>query len=372
METTLRVQAGLFTTLILACTACSSEGPDVRPEEYPVIAPIVSDAEHTKECIAEIHSVQYVEVRSRLQGHVERIHVDEGQLVEQGQLLFTISGQEHRIALRKAAAALEVAKAELKAAEVELKQLSGLVEKEISSRAELEILQARVDALRARRDEAAAQEQQEALYLSFAEIRAPYRGRINRIPHKVGSLVHEEDILTTISDNSEVFAYFHLAEVDYLEFRRDGGASPRTVQLMLPDGRIYEHVGTVETAESEFDAATGNIAFRARFPNPEGLLKQGANGKVVVVDRLEDALLVPQRSTYELQDKQYVLVVGADSIVQQREINTSMRMDDLYVVQHGLRPDERIVFEGVQRLKHGDRVSPKLIPVQNLLAQLRN
>lgn len=360
----------IFSALLFS--ACSDGTRTPPPEEFDVVSPIVRDAEHEKECIAEIQSLQYVEVHSRLRGHVERIHVDEGQLVEQGQLLFTISGQEHRIALRKATAALEVAKAELKAAQVELEQLTGLVEKNISSRAELEMLRARVDALKARVDEAAAEEQQEALYVSYTEIRAPYRGRINRIPHKVGSLIHEEDVLTTISDNSEVFAYFHLTEVDYLRYRREGQRAVGRVRLILPDGQLYGHPGSVETGESEFDAGTGNIAFRARFPNPEGLLKHGANGKVILQEQLEDALLVPQRSTFELQDKLYVLVVGADSTVQQRAIVPKLRLPDLYVVEAGLKADERIVFEGVQRLRSGDRITPRPMSGQQLLAQLKN
>jgi membrane fusion protein (multidrug efflux system) len=352
--------------------ACTESTQTSATEEFDVVSPLIRDTDHEKECVAEIQSLQHVEVHSRLRGHVERIHVDEGQLVEQGQLLFTISGQEHRIALKKATAALEVAKAELKAAQVELDQLTGLVAKNISSEAELAMHQARVDALRARVDAAAAEEQQEALYVSYTEIRAPYRGRINRIPHKVGSLIHEEDVLTTISDNSEVFAYFHLTEVDYLRYRREGQRAVGNVKLILPDGQQYGHSGSVETGESEFDPGTGNIAFRARFPNPDGLLKHGANGKVILQERLEDALLVPQRSTFELQDKLYVLVVGSDSTVQQRAIVPKMRLPDMYVVEAGLRPDERIVFEGVQRLRQGDRITPRPMSGQQLLAQLKN
>lgn len=346
----------VFLSLVTTC----SSGPEAVPTEtYPVITPLVQDTALLKNYVAEIHSVQFVEVRSHIGGYMEKIHVDEGQLVHEGQPLFNVSSAERALELQRANAAWKVVQAELTAAEVELRNTGSLVDQHISSQAELDLTRARVDALRARLEEAASTRDQAALNLSYAHIKAPYRGKINRIPFKTGSIVQEADVLTTITDNSEMFAYFHLSELDYMQLRssfRD--TTLRRVTLLLPNGVPYQHQGRIEVAESEFDRATGNIAIRARFPNAEGVLKHGANANIELRRPLEEAVMVPQRSTFEVQDKLYVMVVRPDSIVEQRNITTAFRLPDLYVVQSGLKPDESIVFEGVQRLRHEDRIVP--------------
>ena len=261
----------------------------------------------------------------------------------------------------------------MKAAEVELENVWGLVSKDISSQAEFDMLKAKVDALSARVEEATSHRDQAALNLGFSRIKAPYRGRINRVPYKVGSMVKPEDVLTTITDNNEMFAYFHLSELEFFNLRPElRDSSLRRVTLMLPNGEAYTHPGYIEIAESEFDQGTGNIALRARFPNPERTLRHGSNAKVLLRRTVPSALLVPQRSTFEVQDKLYVLVVKADSTVEQRNISIAFRLPDLYVVANGLAPEEHIVFEGVQRLRQGDRIVPQPIATEAALAKLSN
>lgn len=354
-------------------SACSSGPAPAAPETYPVTAPLVGDTALLKEYVAEIHSVQFVEVRSHIGGYMEKIHVDEGQLVNEGQPLFNVSSAERALELQRATAAQKVVQAELMAAEVELRNTASLVEQKISAQAELDLTHARVDALRARVEEAASAKDHAALNLSYSHIKAPYRGKINRIPFKTGSLVQEDDVLTTITDNSEMFAYFHLSELDYMQLRssfRD--TTLRRVTLLLPNGAAYQHQGRIEVAESEFDRATGNIAIRARFTNPEGILKHGANANIVLRRPLEDAVMVPQRSTFEIQDKLYVMVVRPDSTVEQRNIVPAFRLPDLYVVESGLKPEERIVFEGTQRLRQGDRIVPQGIQQREVLDRIGN
>lgn len=354
-------------------TACGSAPLATEAETFEIITPMVQDAIRERDFVAEVQSIRYVEVRSRIGGYVERIYVDEGQRVDEGQLLFDVSSKESEIELQKAVAALKVAEAELKAAEVELENVWGLVSKNISSQAEFEMLKARVDALKASVDEATSHRDQAALNLGFSRIKAPYSGRINRIPYKVGSMVKPEDVLTTITDNNEMFAYFHLSELEFFNLQPElRDSSMRRVTLLLPNGEAYTHPGYIEIAESEFDQGTGNIALRARFPNPERTLRHGSNAKVLLRRTVPNALLVPQRSTFEVQDKLYVLVVKADSTVEQRNISTSFRLPDLYVVANGLAPEERIVFEGVQRLRQGDRIVPQPLDTEAALAKLSN
>ncbi|AMK77053.1 MULTISPECIES: efflux RND transporter periplasmic adaptor subunit [Methylomonas] len=357
----------LLLLLCLVAVACNSEKQPTKVDSHEVINPIVKDTSYDNEYVAEIQSVKYVEVRSRIKGHIEKIHIDEGQAVKEGQLLFTLSFMEFEKELQKANAAHKSAQANLKAAEVELSNVKRLLEKNIVAGGELEVAKAKVEALRANMDEAAANKEQVALNLAFAQIKAPFSGFVNRIPNKVGSLIADGDMLTSISDNREVFAYFNLSEIDYLNYVSANDKHADSVSLKLANHTLYPHAGKIEMIESEFDHATGNIAFRARFPNPDALLKHGSNGKVVVNKQLKNALLVPQKSTFEIQDKLYVYVVNQDGVLQQRNIIPKMRFPDFYVVESGLSKEERIVYEGVETLKDGDKVQPKPVDLAQVM-----
>lgn len=357
----------LLSSLIII--GCSTDKPaEKQPEHYQVIKPMVKDTPYTSEYVAEIQSVRYVEVRSKIKGFIEKNYVDEGQTVKKGQLLFTLSFSEYEKELQKANADYKGALADLKASEVEFSNVKLLVDKNIVSKPELAVLEAKVGALKAKVEEALAHKEQVALHLSYAQIRAPYDGVINRIPHKMGSLVEEGDMLTSISDNSEIFAYFNLSEVDYLNYISSGEKEIKTVDLKLANNELYPHQGKIEMIESEFDRETGNIAFRARFPNPEGILKHGANGKIIINKELKNALIIPQKSTFEIQDKLYVFVVNKDNILKQRNIIPKMRFTDLYAVESGLTKDDNIVFEGVENAKDGDKIEPEHVDLAKAMA----
>ncbi|MDD2738233.1 MAG: efflux RND transporter periplasmic adaptor subunit [Methylomonas lenta] len=349
----------LFLALCLIMASCTPEkDSNKKPDSYEVISPLVKDTSYTSNYVAEIQSVRYVEVRSKIKGFIEKNYVDEGQSVKKGQLLFTLSFLEFEKELQKANADYKGALADLKAAEVEFLNVNRLVKKNIIAQPELDVLEAKVNALKAKVEEAVATKEQVALHLSFAQIKAPYDGVINRIPHKMGSLIEEGDMLTSISDNSEIFAYFNLSEIDYLNYISSGEKEIKTVNLRLANNEIYPHPGKIEMIESEFDRETGNIAFRARFPNPDAILKHGANGKIIVNKELKNALVIPQKSTFEIQDKLYVFVVNKDNILKQRNILPKMRFTDFYAVESGLSKDEKIVYEGVEDAKDGIKIEP--------------
>lgn len=358
MPTRMKHSRLLIVLLSLIAASCNAKKEAGTVETREVIHPIVQDATDTREYVAEIQSVKHVEVRSKIRGYLEKIHVDEGQPVKEGQILFTLNSLELEKELQKATAAHNSAIADLKAAEVELRNVKRLVDKNIVSETELAVTKAKVDALKADREEEAANRDQAALNLSFSQIRAPYNGLINRIPNKAGSLIAEGDRLTSISDNREVFAYFNLSEIEYLNYVAAGEKQTRTVSLKLANHMLYGHQGRIEMIESEFDGATGNIAFRARFPNPDGILKHGSNAKIVASKPLYNALLIPQKSTFEIQDKLYVYVVDPSGVLKQRNIIPKMRIPDFYIVESGLAQAERIVFEGVENLKDGDKIQP--------------
>jgi membrane fusion protein (multidrug efflux system) len=358
-----------FKTVIVLCgylllTACSTENNPAKTEKtiesHKISTPLIKDAHYSHEYVTDIHSVKYVEVRSRVKGYLEHSYVDEGQNVKKGQLLFALNSAEFEKELQKAKAAYKSAIANLKAAEVDLGNVRHLVEKNIVAKTELAVSEAKAAALKADVEEANAHQEQIALQLNFTQIKAPYSGVINRIPQKVGSLITEGDILTSISDNHEVFAYFNLSETDYLNYINKG-EPVESVNLLLANNTLYSEQGKIETVESEFDKSTGNIAFRARFANPDNLLKHGSNAKVVINKKLKNALHIAQKSTFEIQDKLYVFVVKPDGTVKQQNIIPKLHLKDFYIVESGLSAQDKIVFEGVEAMKDGTKI--ETVPV---------
>lgn len=351
------------------CIGCDSPTPTEQEDIYPVVEPIQQDTEYEKEYVAEIAAKQNVEIRTHIKGFIESIHVDEGKPVQKGQLLVRLSNQIFLQQFERAKAQKKSIQGELKSAQIELLSTKNLFEKGIVSKPEFDMVSTKVEILKAKTEEAEAQEAEAKLHLSYAEIRAPFAGIINRIPYKVGSLVEEGVLLTTLSSTGDVYAYFNVSEADYLEyFTNKDKIEYQTVRLTLANNIPYESPGIIETLESEFDASTGNIAFRARFPNPTRILRHGSNGKVALKKELKNALLIPQRSTFEIQDKVYVFVVKSDSTVEQRNIVPLMRYQDFFAVGSGIKPNERIIFEGVQNLRSGDKVKSKSVDVRTELA----
>lgn len=352
--------------------SCSSEKKDEKraTETYKVISPIVKDTVYTNEYVAEINAFQNIEIHTRVDGFLEDIHVDEGESVKKGQLLFTISSQSYVQEVQKATASMQLAVAELKSTEIELANTEKLLAKNIIADTELEVVKAEVDALKAKLAEAQVDENQAKLNLSFAQIKAPFNGFINRIPYKTGSLIDEGTLLTTISNNHEVFAYYNVSEREYLDYGvTSEGGKPKEVLLMLANNTVYPHKGFIETTASEFDRNTGTIAFRAKFPNPDNLLKHGASGKVLVNTPLKDALLIPQKSTFDQQENLCVFVVDNDGKVRIQTIVPSVRLPKLFVVGSGLSTEDKIIYEGVQLVKEGDVIIPEMVSFSEAINQ---
>jgi RND family efflux transporter MFP subunit len=361
-----------FTAIIFLTAACSKEKQTAdAPEKYPVIIPVMTDTLYSSEYVAEIQSMQNIDLRAKVSGYLERIHVDEGAFVRKGQILFSIGSQEYREELTQAQAMLKSARADAKVAEVDVINVKRLVEKKIVSQTELEIAQSKYDAFLAKIDEAKAFQSSASLKLSYAEIRAPFDGIIDRIPNKQGSLINEGDLLTTLSDNKEVFAYFNVSESEYLDqmMSKESGRSTE-VELVLANGKVYSHKGMIETVESTIDKNTGNIAFRARFKNPEGIIKHGSSGKIKLNRLIKDAIMIPQKTTFEIQENTYVYVVDKDNVVHMKSITPKVRMSNIYLIEAGLTPNDKIIYEGIQRVRDGDKVSVSEVQFRPVLARV--
>jgi len=336
---------------LLACQTKKTSKEEV--ERFIVTNPLVTDTSFIKEYVAEIQSIQNVEIRAKVKGFIESIKVDEGQKVKAGQLLFTIRPREYEVELLKA-------RAEVKKAEVEAQNAKVLADKNIVSKSELTMALAKLEG-------AKAEEQMAELYVSYTQIRAPYDGIVDRLKFKVGSLIDEGTLLTSLSNNKEVYAYFNVSELEYLDFATKQQNKKNVATLLLANGQAHQYKGSIETIEGEFDKNTGTVAFRAKFPNPTYLLKHGETGRVQLKLDLSNALIIPQKSTYELQDKTYVFVVDKNNVVQSRLITIKQKLPNIYVVDTGLLPNDKIIFEGVQSAKEDEKVETKFISAKEAL-----
>lgn len=348
--------------LLGSCTVNSTENNIEVAKQVPVVGITLMDTTIYQEYIADIQATKNVELRSRLSGFLEKIYVDEGGIVKAGQVLFRINDEEYKANYAKAEAALNIAISEAKKVELERERTKKLVEKNIVSTTEADLIGVQYKAALSKVEEAKAVLNQAGTKLNQAAIRAPFNGRIDRILLKEGSLLEEGSLITTISDLGSVNVYFDISESEYLNLAIDSNfrsnTFKRSVKLVLANGQEYPHGGEARIVESEFDRGTGSISLRATFSNPEGLLKHGASGKIGVPVSTGDTKFVHQKSVVEIQDKAYVYVLNDDLTVKMQPFNAGARVGHYYVVESGLEDGQKIVYEGVQGLRDGMKVTP--------------
>ena len=351
------VYRGMIAMLCLtSCTAKKEEKEEAS--KFIVTSPIRIDTSFTKEYVSQIKSVRNIEIRAQEKGYLQNIYVDEGQSVKAGQLLFKIMPKIYEAELLKA-------QAEEKAAVIELQNAKTLADKNVVSKNEQLMAQAKLE-------QAKAEVSLARLHLSFTEIRAPFDGTIDRIPLKLGSLVDEGELMTSLSDNTQMFAYFNVSEPEYLSYQTNiKDRADKKVSLLLANNEVYQSKGNVEIIESEFNNETGNIAFRARFPNPDKLLKNGETGEVQMIVPLHQAMVIPQKSTYEIQDKVYVFVVDKNGVVRSKNVVIASEMPDLYVVSSGISDGDKILLEGVQKVKDDEKIKFEYRAPKDIISNLR-
>jgi len=351
---------------LITVTACSQkEKIEQSINEFPVTYVISKDTVLVNEHVVDVHAIRHVEIRARVPGYLDVIHVDEGQAVKAGQLLFKINDEEYRAHVLRAKASLHAAKADVHAIELEVERVSMLVDKKVISETELRLAKAKVDIAKAKVEEAQSDLSQANIRYSHTDIRAPFDGVVDRIPFKIGSLIDEGHLLSSIFDSNFIYAYFRVSEKEYLQYAKSELDERRSnnVELIQADGSTHQYPGHIETLEGEFDTSTGTIAFRAKFPNPDHILKHGSTGKIRLFTRVEAALVIPQKSTFEIQDKTYVFMVGADNKARVQSFLPSSRLAHFYIVQSGLNEGDRIIYEGIKNVRDGMLI--KSIPVSD-------
>lgn len=330
---------------------------EARPTSaYTLASPRRESAFIEHEFVARLSAARHAEIRARVSGVIESVHVDEGAAVRADSVLFRVNARALEQELAVAKAMVRQAEAELDAARIERDNSELLVTKNVISPPELALAESEVRSLVAAVDERRASASLAQVHRDLASIRAPFDGVVNRIPRKAGSVVESGELLTTIADTSELFAYFHLSERDALAYlKRPEAERPQEVQLRLIDGTLLPERGRIDAFESEFDD-NGTLAVRARFPNTSGLLRHGSSGTILLRDEVEGALLVPQKSTFDVQGNLFVYAVDQAGVAHARKIDTTARVGADFVVTGGLTEADRFVLEGVQRIRDGEQV----------------
>ncbi|MGD8863271.1 MAG: efflux RND transporter periplasmic adaptor subunit [Myxococcales bacterium] len=348
-------------TIWIACLtlmACHHEQQHHEEKgKFLVTKPLRKSTELTKDYVAQIHAIQHIELRALERGYLQEIYVDEGQHVKKGQKMFQIMPLLYQAELQKAAAEAEFT-------EIEYENTKILADKDVVSPNELALAKAKMDKAKAQLDLA-------KVHRGLTEIKAPFDGIMGRFHVRLGSLLDEGELLTTLADNSTMWAYFNVTEAEYLDYKsRTKNHEPMPVKLAMANGQVFDQPGSVETIEADFNNETGNIAFRATFPNPDGLLRHGETGKVLMSIPKDDALLIPQKATFEILDKKYVFVVGEDNKVKAQQIKIAAEVPHLYIVDSGLEEDDKILLEGLRKVKDGSEIDLDFQEPAEVLASL--
>lgn len=361
---------------LVTASACSKEAPPAAPPppEVMVAEPIQRDVPVFMELVGQAAGFQDVEIRARVEGFLETMAFTEGSLVRKGQLLYQIDPKPLQAALANAKANLATAQARLEKSSNDVKRLTPLAAQQAVSQQELDNAVAQLDAARSQVDANRAAVEKAQLDLSYTTIYAPLDGLIGTTKVKAGNLVGrgESTLLVTISEIDPILFRAGIAEAEYLKVARRvteqqaqgvARAEKTPIQLILADGTVHPHVGYLDAVERNVDTLTGTIAIQIKFPNPERLVRPGQFGRVrFVIDHRKDALLVPQRAVQELQNLYNVAVVGPDNKVAFRTVKVGPREGTLWVIDEGLKPGDRVVVEGLQRLRDGLAVAPKAAP----------
>ena len=346
--------------ILLTFSACKGNKQEQEAgAKFSVTSPIQKDTFIFKEYVAQIQSANHIELRSQERGYLEKIYVDEGQYVKKGQLMFKIMPLIYQ-------AEVEKAKAEMSYVEIEYKNTKSLADNNVVSPNELAMAKAKLDKAKAELSLAQA-------HLNFTEIRAPFNGIMDRLQKRLGSLIEEGELLTTLSDNSRMWVYFNVPEAEYLDFvynKKENNESK--VQLKMANQQVFSNSGIVETIEADFNNETGNIAFRATFPNPKGILRHGETGNILMPVSFKNAILIPQKATFDVLDKKFVYIVDENNLLKAKQIIIAQEMPHLYIIAAGLNPKDKILVDGLGKVKNNEKIAFEFVSFEKELSELNN
>ena len=375
-------EAGAILMMGLA-VSCADQPKGGQPgsagkvKEYPVIAVRAQSTRLFKDYPTKLQGQQTVEIRSKIAGYIEQIFVDEGAFVKKGQVLFRLNANDIQATVRSAEAMVKVAEADVKIAEVNVEKTRPLVEKNIISKFELQSVESTQKSKEAQLAQAKANLENAKANLQYTLITSPAEGTIGNFPFRVGALVSSSttEPLTTVSNTVNMYAYFSFNEKEFLTLTKGlAGKNQQEkfsklpgVSLVLADNTVYAEPGRIETASGLINSQTGAVNVRASFPNAEGLLRSGGSGAVRIPQVIDSVIIIPQKTSYELQGKHFVFTVGAGNKVHNTEIEIlEGNLKDSYVVTGGLNVGDQVVLEGIASLRNDTEIKPKLSEIGSL------
>jgi membrane fusion protein (multidrug efflux system) len=357
--------AALALLIFASCGKEQNSTNNAQPQKYPAMLVTSGATELTTVYPVTIKGREDIEIRPRIDGFIENIYIDEGSAVKQGQILFKINSPQAEQSVTTATAAVTSAEAQLATAELNVKRMEPLAEKGIISTVQLQSYQNAQSAAQAAKAQADAQLKNAKATLSWTAVTSPVNGYVGAVTYRKGSLVNNQNVLTTVANTTSVFAYFSLNEKALTQFL--GGLVGNTqveklkhapeITLTLADGTVYPYKGKIETITGVVNTATGSASFRAEFPNAEGLLRSGASGKISIPRYMENVLIIPQKATFAKQDKVLVYIVQGDSVVQKPITVLPTPDSRSYVVTGGINEGDRIVTDGLASLSHGKKIT---------------
>ena len=384
MKTIKHIRNFSFILMGIALFSCAKKpqggaamGGAGQVKEYPVIAVTPQSTQLFKDYPAKLQGQQTVEIRSRITGYIEQIMVDEGAFVKKGQVLFRLNANDIQATVRSAEAQVKVAESGVNSAKINLEKTRPLVEKNIISKFDLESVESVLKSQEALLAQANANLQNAKANLQYTLITSPAEGTIGTFPFRVGSLVSSAtaEPLTTVSNTQKMYAYFSLDEKEFLNLTKglegknlqEKLAKLSEVSLILADNSAYETPGRIETASGLVDSQTGSVSVRASFANASATLRSGSSGLVRIPQYVDSTIIIPQKTTYELQGKHFVYLLGTDNKVHNVEIGVlAGNLKDSYIVTSGLKPGDQIVLEGIAALRNDTEIKPKLVDLGNL------
>lgn len=364
-------------TLLYRCTEpTAAAAVGVTAPTLPVIQVQEEPVSTFRDFTATVEGAKDIEIRPQVKGILSRIYVDEGAYVEKGQVLFQIDKRPYQQSYHQATARLASAEASLKVARINVDRLEPLVQRKVVSDVELQTAQATYEQAKAAVAEAKSQQAIANINLDFTRITAPESGYISSIPYKTGSLVSDSDpeALTVLSETKQMHVYFSMSEKDFMDFKSEyPGATMEEklaevppVELILADGTTYDQKGKVELVEGSFNKEAGAISFRASFPNEHGLLRSGNTGKIRLSGQAVHGVLIPQGATFEIQNKTFAFQLADSNKVKSVPIQIAVKKGNYYVLKGGLKPGDKIVLQGLDRLKNGMQIAPESVSMDSL------
>lgn len=360
----------LFIALVLlsSCTGKQQgDGYQQGPAEVLFDTVTTGDATIRNEYASAIEGLSNIEIRPQVNGYLQKIFVDEGDYVRAGQTLFKIEDRIFREQLTNAKAALAVAESNLLTAKIELDRKTELTKSRIVSDIQMQEAQASYAAANASVAQARSAIASAQINLDFSVIKSPVDGYIGRFNYRLGSLLSttNQEAITVVSDNHQVYAYFSLSERDFVRFQREHTGSTvaeklqnaAPVALLLSDGQEYAKKGRIDAVEGQFNRNTGSITFRAKFDNPNAELRSGNTGKIVMAQQLKEMPLLPIASTVSYQDKIFAYTVDKENKVVQIPVVISGKSEDNFIIREGLKQGDRYIAQGFERLQPGMSVT---------------